>query len=747
MRRHLLSAVLTFIALGLTFGATAGALRHPAGLSPVTITLTSHDDVYRLAQQGIYLEELRGLAAEARLTAAQAGLLAASGYQVRPRPDAEITRAQLTGYHNYSQMVSFLDSIRAKYPAITRKVSFGTTVEGRALWAFLITDNPDASENEAEVRLAANIHGDEVVGKELLLALIDSLTRSYGSNATITNYVNTREIWVVPCLNPDGLESGQRYNANGEDLNRDYPVPDGGSNGGSVPGTETETQQTMAFWSAKHAALSLVYHGGALVANYPWDYTTASCPDYAVARAAALGYAQLNAPMYNSSEFDDGVTNGAAWYVVRGSLQDWLYNATGGMDITVECSNTKWPSASTLPGYWNDNKAALLYYIRKAGEGIGGTVTDSATGQPLSGVTVSVTGISKAVTTDTPGDYHRLLTSGSYGLTFAKSGYASKTVGNVRVNFDSLTTLNVALKPASTTTPTLAISTTSWAPAAAGGTSSAVNVTNSGSTGVIAYTVASNQTWLTVSSSSGSTPGSFTMTATANSGGARSATVTVTATTAGVAGSPRTVAVSQAAGTSGQNDAGSGGDAGNTFATATQVSSGSWSGCYLDATDRNDYYSFSVTSGQVVKVRVTPPSSADYDLYLYNGSQTQLKSSTRSAGLVDSIVYTATVSGTFYAKAYQYSGTGNYSLLISVSGGTATPALAISSTSWAPAAAGGTSSAVNVTNSGSTSVIAYTVASNQTWLTVSSASGSTPGSFTMTAAANSGAARSATVTV
>ncbi|MRR52235.1 MAG: T9SS type A sorting domain-containing protein, partial [Rhodocyclaceae bacterium] len=197
-----------------------------------------------------------------------------------------------------------------------------------------------------------------------------------------------------------------------------------------------------------------------------------------------------------------------------------------------------------------------------------------------------------------------------------------------------------------------------------------------------------------------------------------------------------------------QNDAGTGGDAGNTLALATQVSPGSWTGCYLDATDREDYYKFSVTSGQVIKVKVTPPSSADYDLYLYNPSQSQVASSTRGAGLVDSVVYTATVSGTFYARAYQYSGTGNYSLQISTGGTTPTTILAISTTTWAPAAAGGTSAAVSVTNSGTSgSVIAYTVSSNQTWLTVSAASGSTPGSFTMTAAANSGAARTATVTV
>jgi hypothetical protein len=739
---------ITVLLACLLIGNAAGAVRNPAGLIPVNINIKTHDQVYWLAKQGINIEELRGKTAEARITQAQMDMLTASGYLVELRTEEAITDAQLTGYHNYTQMTAFLDSIHAAYPAITKKVSFGTTVQGRSLWAFLITDNPDSEENEAEVRLAANIHGDEVVGKELLLALIDSLTKTYATSATIANLVNNRAIWIVPSLNPDGNMLSQRYNANGEDLNRDYPVPDGGSNGGSVSGTETETQQTISYWGAKHTSLSMVFHGGAVVANYPWDYTTTICPDDALARTVSLGYSKLNTPMYNSTEFTNGITNGGAWYIVRGSLQDWSYNSTGGLEITVECSNDKWPAASTLPGFWNDNKNSLLYFIRKAGEGVGGVVSDSTTGLPLSGVAITVTGTGKAVTSDVPGDYHRMLPSGTYSLSFAKTGYTTKSVSGVRVNFDSLTTLNVTLKPTGTPTPTLAVSSTSWAPAATASTSSAISVTNSGSTSVIAYTVASSQTWLTVSSASGSTPGSFTMTAAANTGAARSATVTVTATTSGVAGSPKTITVSQAAGGSGtQNDAGTGADAGNTFALATAVSSGSWTGCYLDATDRNDYYAFTATSGQSVKVKITPPSSADYDLYLYNPSQTQVASSTRGAGLADSVVYTATVTGIFYAKAYEYSGTGNYSLLISLGGGTTTPTLAVSSTSWAPAATASTSSAISVTNSGSTSVIAYTVASSQTWLTVSSASGSTPGSFTMTAAANTGAARSATVTV
>ncbi|HTY08671.1 MAG TPA: M14 family zinc carboxypeptidase, partial [Candidatus Edwardsbacteria bacterium] len=616
--------IILFAFLSLVLVSVAGAA--VSDLMPANVQLKTHDDAYWLTSNGINIEELRGNVAEVRLTKDQLGMLTAAGYAVTPRAEARITDAQLTGYHNYTQLTSFLDSIHALYPSITKKVSVGTTVQGRNLWAFLVTSYPDSQMNKPEIRLAANIHGDEVVGKELLLAMIDSLTKSYGSNATITNYVNTREIWFMPSANPDGLTLSQRYNANGEDLNRDYPVPDGGSNGGSVSGTETETQEMMSYWGAKHVVLSMMLHGGSVVANYPWDYTATVCPDDSLARAVALGYSRLNSPMWNSSEFTNGITEGGSWYIVRGSLQDWSYNTGGGLEITVECSADKWPAASTLPGYWNDNKNSLLYFIRKCGEGIGGVVTDSASGLPLNGVTVTVAGTGKAITTDVPGDYHRMLTSGTYSLSFAKSGYTTKTVSSVRVNYDSLTTLNVALKSTSSTTPTLAVSMTSWAPAAAGATSSAVSVTNSGSSSVIAYTVSSDQTWLTVSSASGSTPGSFTMTAAANTGSARTATVTVTATTSGVSGSPKTIAVSQAAATT-------------------------------------------------------------------------------------------------------------------------TPALAVSTTSWSPAAAGATSSAVSVTNSGSTSAIAYTVSSNQTWLTVSSASGSTPGSFTMTAAANTGAARTATVTV
>lgn len=449
MKRILLA--LAVLAICITAAGAADLTKYPAdrwGRRPVTIRLRQHDDVHRLATLGVGIEELWGNAAEAALSDAKLGELLALGWRIEPRTAEPNPNKGATGHHNYVQMTAFLDSIHALYPAITKKLSIGTSVQGRNLWAFLVTDHPDSAENEAEVRLAANIHGDEVTGREMCLAMIDSLTRAYGSVPAIADLVNGREIWFMPALNPDGYELGQRANYNGMDLNRNFPVPDGTAGDDGTYANEVETQAFIDFWSNKRAVLSFNYHGGALVANYPWDYDPVRCPDDALAHEVSLGYSRLNPPMYASTSFDSGVTNGWDWYEVNGGLQDWSYHATSCLDITMEISTTKWPAAGALPGFWSDNRGGMLYFIKQAGWGVQGVVTDSVTGLPINRAQLDVAGIAKPVYTDSlVGDYHRMLMTGNYGLTFSKPGYASKTFSNVRVRLDSVTNLDVQLSP------------------------------------------------------------------------------------------------------------------------------------------------------------------------------------------------------------------------------------------------------------------------------------------------------------
>jgi hypothetical protein len=117
-----------------------------------------------------------------------------------------------------------------------------------------------------------------------------------------------------------------------------------------------------------------------------------------------------------------------------------------------------------------------------------------------------------------------------------------------------------------------------------------------------------------------------------------------------------------------QNDMSTGTDAGNSLSATTTITAGSGTG-YIDTTDTADYYRISVSSSQTVSVGMTPPSGSDFDLKLYDTSQSQVDSSTLGGSQTDTVEGTATASGYFYIHVYRYSGSGNYSMTVTVTGG------------------------------------------------------------------------------
>ena len=370
------------------------------------------------------------------------------------------TKATLGTYHTYDELVGELAGYVAAFPGISQLISIGQSVQGRDLLAVKISDNPTIEEAEPEVKYVSTMHGDEPVGMEMSLYLIDALLGGYGVDPRITSLINETEIWILPLMNPDGWEAGSRSNADGLDLNRSFPEGSSDPIGNILDGPAMDTAGLPAEvvsvmqWSASQSfTLAANFHTGALVVNYPYDNdglgeVDSPTPDDALFEYLAETYSADNGPMYSSPTFPNGITNGAEWYTINGGMQDWDYRYLGANEVTVELSTLKWPAEGTLPGFWADNQESMLSYLEAVHMGVWGVMTDAATGLPLFG-SVTVEGNDHPVFNDADvGDYYRMLLPGTYDLTFSAPGYGSRTIEGVSVVDGQVTSLDVALAPA-----------------------------------------------------------------------------------------------------------------------------------------------------------------------------------------------------------------------------------------------------------------------------------------------------------
>ncbi|XP_053318990.1 carboxypeptidase M isoform X2 [Spea bombifrons] len=288
-------------------------------------------------------------------------------------------------YHNTHAVESFLREINANFPSITYLHSIGKSVEGRDLWVIVIGKYPKMhTVGIPEFKYVANMHGDEVVGREILLHLVEYLVTNYKTDPVISRLINNTRIHILPSMNPDGFEasnrdclfSGGRYNKNNYDLNRNFPD----AFGTDAVSIQLETRAVMDWIKQETFVLSANFHGGAVVASYPYDNANATTngisPDDDVFIHLAKLYAKNHATMHqgvicdSTSRFSNGITNGYTWYAVKGGMQDYNYIYGQCLEITIELSCCKYPNQTTLAQYWNENKVSLIEYMKQVHMGM-----------------------------------------------------------------------------------------------------------------------------------------------------------------------------------------------------------------------------------------------------------------------------------------------------------------------------------------------------------------------------------------
>jgi len=114
-------------------------------------------------------------------------------------------------HHNYEQLTQFLRDLNKKYPHITRLYSVGKSIEKRELWVLEVSNNPGKHEpGEPEFKYVANMHGNEVVGRELLLELVKDFCTEYGKNKRYTKLIDSTRMHFMPSMNPDGYENATK---------------------------------------------------------------------------------------------------------------------------------------------------------------------------------------------------------------------------------------------------------------------------------------------------------------------------------------------------------------------------------------------------------------------------------------------------------------------------------------------------------------------------------------------------------
>ncbi|KAG1971327.1 inactive carboxypeptidase-like protein [Pimephales promelas] len=209
-------------------------------------------------------------------------------------------------HHNYKEMRQMMKVINEECPNITRIYNIGKSSQGLKMYAMEISDNPGEHETgEPEFRYTAGLHGNEVLGRELVLLLMQFLCKEYNDdNPRVRRLVEGVRIHLVPSLNPDayelafemGSEMGNwalgHWTEEGYDIFQNFPdlnsVLWGAEDRGWVPrivpnhhipmpenflngSVAVETKAIISWMERTPFVLGANFQGGEKIVTYPFD--------------------------------------------------------------------------------------------------------------------------------------------------------------------------------------------------------------------------------------------------------------------------------------------------------------------------------------------------------------------------------------------------------------------------------------------------------------------------------------------
>ncbi len=284
-------------------------------------------------------------------------------------------------YHSYNEIESGLRSLER---GIAKVQSIGVSVEGRQIWAIKISDNPSVDDqNKPDILFVGCHHAREWISAEVPLYLAANLVQKYASDSNVKAVVDNSEIWIVPVLNPDGLEHTRnggidfevtqpqylyqaRYwrknmqvnsdGSHGVDLNRNYgsgswgmdvipndirdgsPNPHDDTYWGPSPFSEPETRaiRDLVLDANKQFQSVLSYHSYGQYVIYPWNYEEEPAEDSSIMNVLAEGMVDQIRNVHGVSYTSGQGSTVPGLYKTTGDLTDWVYETKHIPALTIE---------------------------------------------------------------------------------------------------------------------------------------------------------------------------------------------------------------------------------------------------------------------------------------------------------------------------------------------------------------------------------------------------------------------------
>jgi carboxypeptidase T len=302
--------------------------------------------------------------------------------------------AEDSNFHNYNETLDALKDLSRAAPSIVSYEVIGKSLEGRDIVNIRISGNLKESKNLPAVVFMGAHHAREHVSTEIPLMLAQHLIAEFQKgNKSVMNLINSREINIIPMVNPDGVEydistgnyagwrKNRRQNKNGTygvDLNRNYGFKWGETGASGTPSSETyygesafsepETQAIKAFIeSHENINVLLSFHTFSELILYPWGWTYDSISD----QKDKAVFEKLAKTMAGWNKYTP--QQGSDLYLVSGETGDWAYSQHKIFSFTFELDpkfafgvGGFYPGQAKLPGIFAKNLPACMYLIEYA---------------------------------------------------------------------------------------------------------------------------------------------------------------------------------------------------------------------------------------------------------------------------------------------------------------------------------------------------------------------------------------------